>query len=77
MLMHSGHRSSCFTNSVANYLSTFLLPRIPHQVYEKDGKALPGKKGISLSEEQFTLFRDMVKSGVLDLEIQKLKTGTK
>mmetsp|Transcript_38343 Transcript_38343/g.44685 ORF Transcript_38343/g.44685 Transcript_38343/m.44685 type:complete len:119 (+) Transcript_38343:69-425(+) len=42
------------------------------EVYEKDGKKLPGKKGISLTVDQFQMFRNVVKSGSIDTLIRDL-----
>ncbi|OEU15516.1 PC4-domain-containing protein [Fragilariopsis cylindrus CCMP1102] len=43
------------------------------EVYEKDGKILPGKKGISMSVEQFETLRDLFKDGSLQREVDALE----
>lgn len=43
------------------------------EVYEKDGKILPGKKGISMNVEQFEKLRDLFKDGSLQREVDALE----
>mmetsp|Transcript_28933 Transcript_28933/g.32506 ORF Transcript_28933/g.32506 Transcript_28933/m.32506 type:complete len:127 (+) Transcript_28933:1-381(+) len=43
------------------------------EVYEKDGKILPGKKGISMNVEQFETLRDLFKNGSLQREVEALQ----
>jgi len=43
------------------------------EVYEKDGKTLPGKKGISMNVEQFETLRDLFKNGSIQREVDALQ----
>uniref|UniRef100_A0A7S4ABQ5 Transcriptional coactivator p15 (PC4) C-terminal domain-containing protein n=1 Tax=Pseudo-nitzschia australis TaxID=44445 RepID=A0A7S4ABQ5_9STRA len=42
------------------------------EMYEKNGKALPGKKGISLNLEQYETLRDLIKDGHIEKEVGAL-----
>jgi hypothetical protein len=42
------------------------------QFYEKDGKSMPGKKGISLNIQQFEVLSHFIKAGHVDKAIEDL-----
>mmetsp|Transcript_31811 Transcript_31811/g.49338 ORF Transcript_31811/g.49338 Transcript_31811/m.49338 type:complete len:111 (-) Transcript_31811:362-694(-) len=42
------------------------------EVYEKGGKMLPGKKGISLTIDQYEAFKDLVVGGHIDKAIEEM-----
>lgn len=53
-------------------LSVLSVIFINSKVYEKDGKTLPGKKGISLTVEQYQALGALFKNGSLQKEVNAL-----
>ena len=49
----------------------FTTSRFP-QFYEKDGKSMPGKKGISLNLQQYEVLSHFIKAGHVDKAIEDL-----
>jgi hypothetical protein len=47
--------------------------RVLTQFYEKNDKMCPGKKGISLTVDQYNALREAIENEALDKEIEKLK----
>ncbi|CAB9526574.1 polymerase II transcriptional coactivator [Seminavis robusta] len=43
------------------------------EFYEKGGKQLPGKKGISLNLDQFEALAEAIKGGLIEKEIKKIE----
>lgn len=44
------------------------------QVIEKKGKTIPGKKSYSLSVPQYETLRDAISKGLIDQEVEKMKS---
>ena len=43
------------------------------EFYEKNGEILPGKKGLSLTMEQFNIIKDFIQDGTVDDIIRGLE----
>jgi hypothetical protein len=63
---YARHHASCISKTVCPFVHG-------SQFYEKNDKMLPGKKGISLSLEQYQVLRDVIASGGIDKAIKALK----
>ena len=72
----------CFAINIASYIGTFSQTIssssvfcLDHwiQFYEKGGKTLPGKKGISLTLEQYKALKGVIMDGSLDEQIKELE----
>ena len=64
---------SCARDASLKCCFLFLVvARSSFQFYEKDGKSLPGKKGISLNTEQYETLRDLITKGKVDREVEAI-----
>lgn len=59
------------TTSLTSISPCFIADQLA-QFYEKDGKALPGKKGISLTLDQYKALRAAVLDGSIDGAVEAL-----
>lgn len=59
--------------SFQSHHSLFHLTSPLTQFYEKDDKMMPGKKGISLTLEQYQILRDAIVGGGIDDAIKKIE----
>lgn len=59
-------------NNVLSCHVCILISRPTIQFYEKDGTARPGKKGISLTVDQYKALRAAVLDGSIDKQVEAL-----
>ena len=68
---HPGKCTRTYHHNTHIHNSCLIVHRF-EQFYEKDGKTLPGKKGISLTLDQYKALRSAIVDGSIDGAVEAL-----